>query len=106
MSRVFLGSESSVATGCKIDGMAFHDNYYTGEMNCELTTGEKYALANDLNHVDFLKIDVEGMDYRVLQGFGRSLKNIDVIQFEFGVFKYLLEISSTISISTLKKKTS
>jgi FkbM family methyltransferase len=36
------------------------------------------------SRIDFLKLDVEGHELRVLQGCGEALKNIKVIQFEFG----------------------
>ena len=49
-----------------------------------------------ITHVDFLKLDVEGAENRVLQGFANALQDrlIDVIQFEYGraniISKFLL----------------
>ena len=34
--------------------------------------------------IDFLKIDTEGFELQVLQGFGDHLQNIGIIQFEYG----------------------
>jgi len=37
-----------------------------------------------ITNIDFLKIDTEGYELDVLQGFEDSLKNIKIIQFEYG----------------------
>jgi FkbM family methyltransferase len=51
-----------------------------------LTTGDIYCAELDIESIDFLKIDVEGAEYQVLQGFVRMLRSnsIKVIQFEYG----------------------
>lgn len=51
-----------------------------------LTTGEIYIKEKSIDHIDFLKIDVEGWEYFVLKGFGTMLspRSISVIQFEYG----------------------
>jgi FkbM family methyltransferase len=51
-----------------------------------LTTGDIYCDEHKISFIDFLKIDVEGADHLVLQGFERMLTNkkIRVIQFEYG----------------------
>ncbi len=45
-----------------------------------------YIEKNNIRQIDFLKIDVEGWEYRVLLGFGQYLNPdfISVIQFEYG----------------------
>lgn len=53
--------------------------------NCEVITGKEYCELNNINKVDFLKIDVEGMETKVLTGFGDFLKNVRYIQFEYGI---------------------
>ena len=53
---------------------------------CKLVRGDEYMAANRISTVNFLKIDVEGMDHHVLHGFGNQLNNVAVIQFEYGVF--------------------
>ena len=78
--------ESTTATSCKIEGMEAHDQYYSSEYQCKTIMGFQYVAYNDINAIDFLKIDVEGMDYRVIAGFGEYISNIKVIQFEYGVF--------------------
>lgn len=53
--------------------------------NCEVVTGKEYCETNNIIKIDFLKIDVEGMETKVLLGFGDFLKNIRYIQFEYGI---------------------
>lgn len=48
-----------------------------------IRTGESFLKDNRIGKVDFLKIDVEGLESRVLAGFGSSLREIDVVQFEY-----------------------
>ena len=66
-------------------------NFWDGSISLEnketrVTTGDIYCEDHKIDFIDFLKIDVEGADHLVLQGFDRMLKNksIRVIQFEYG----------------------
>jgi FkbM family methyltransferase len=56
------------------------------EQKARVVTGADYAAENGITHIDFLKIDVEGMEDKVLNGFGRLLdqRAIDLVQFEYG----------------------
>lgn len=80
--------EDTTATACRIEGFNGHDDYYAGGKvyKCEATTGANYLSENNIEQIDLLKVDVEGMDYHVLAGFGDSLGKAKVIQFEYGVF--------------------
>jgi len=78
--------DSTVATACRIEGMKFHDEYYNSQIECEVSTGAQYLIDNNIKFIDFLKIDVEGMDLRVLRGFGDKLFLVRMIQFEYGIF--------------------
>ena len=51
-----------------------------------MKTGSDYLIDNNIETIDFLKIDVEGHDLNVLEGFDQYLKNVRIIQFEYGVF--------------------
>jgi FkbM family methyltransferase len=53
---------------------------------CRVQTGDGFCAEHGIDHVDFLKIDVEGLEGRVLAGFHRMLSSaqIDVVQFEYG----------------------
>jgi FkbM family methyltransferase len=52
---------------------------------CDVKSGLEYCNEKNITHIDFLKIDVEGMETKVLLGFGDILKNIRYIQFEYGI---------------------
>jgi FkbM family methyltransferase len=49
-------------------------------------SGDSYVSRKCIGHVDFLKIDVEGMEDKVLRGFEETIRRgaIDIIQFEYG----------------------
>lgn len=78
--------DSTVATACRIEGMKFHDDYYDSLLKCEVSTGSQYLTEHLIENIDFLKVDVEGMDLKVLKGFGSKLQSVKAIQFEYGVF--------------------
>jgi FkbM family methyltransferase len=56
------------------------------EIDAEVTTGTMYAEANGIEHVDILKVDVEGMEESVLRGFDPLFQKgaVDLVQFEYG----------------------
>jgi FkbM family methyltransferase len=43
-----------------------------------------YIIENNINTIDFLKIDTEGYELNVLKGFDEYLHNVNIIQFEYG----------------------
>lgn len=55
------------------------------EENVKLKNGDEYVYLNNINRIDLMKIDVEGWEMSVLQGFKNSFKNkiITACQFEF-----------------------
>lgn len=78
--------DTSTATGCKIDGMRFHDEYYNQEITCKVTRALDYLNEKNIESIDFLKVDVEGMDLKVIKGFKDKIRIVRVIQFEYGIF--------------------
>lgn len=54
--------------------------------DCAVRTGDDFCRERGITHIDFLKIDVEGLESRVLKGFAGMLeaRRIDLIQFEYG----------------------
>lgn len=66
---------------------SFHDSKKTYELRkAKILRGDDYLLQNGIDKVDLLKIDVEGAEMLVLQGFSEALRSsrIRVIQFEYG----------------------
>ncbi len=55
---------------------------------CTLQTGDAYLAQAGIARVDFLKIDVEGSEYKVINGFADAIATdrIQCIQFEYGAF--------------------
>lgn len=51
-----------------------------------MVDGQSYCASRKIETIDFLKIDTEGHEYKVLKGFGEVLeqKKICTIQFEYG----------------------
>lgn len=65
----------------------YHDGHTQPKLlKAAINTGNDYCKANSINGIDFLKIDVEGAEHLVLQGFSELLhkKAIKIIQFEYG----------------------
>ena len=79
---------SSAAVADSSGSLAAIRSGFGGEQlrECEVRTGDDYCRERGIEHVDFLKIDVEGLEKQVLQGFAGMLESgsIDVIQFEYG----------------------
>ena len=53
------------------------------EIVARVTTGDAYLRSRGITHVDLLKIDVEGAEFSVLEGFAESFAHdaIDMVQF-------------------------
>jgi FkbM family methyltransferase len=68
-------------------GAHIHDIPYETR-RAAVTTGDLYCGDHGIDHIDLLKIDVEGVEHRVLRGFEGMLyrRAIDVVQFEYGPF--------------------
>lgn len=58
------------------------------KIKVSLVNGDKYIIDNNIEEINFLKIDIEGMEYDALLGLKASLNNktIQLIQFEYGEF--------------------
>lgn len=56
------------------------DNHYWP--NIQLTTLDSFVKANNINQPDFIKIDTEGYDGRILIGSKETIKNCKYIQIE------------------------
>ena len=56
------------------------------EMPARVIRGDAYAAQHGIDHIDLLKIDVEGMEEPVLRGFDGLFARgaVDLVQFEYG----------------------
>jgi FkbM family methyltransferase len=61
-------------------------NFPCSEISGKIVAGDDYIRDNNIPYVDFLKIDVEGMEGEVLSGFRKAFAEhkIRIIQFEYG----------------------
>lgn len=52
----------------------------------ELVRGDDFMIENNIDSIDFLKLDIEGAEYDALLGFENCIKNgkVKAIQFEYG----------------------
>ena len=65
----------------------FHDDYSKFNIKkANVKSGDTYCKEKNIKFIDFLKIDTEGSEHLVLQGFSNMLSqnNIRLIQFEYG----------------------
>jgi FkbM family methyltransferase len=65
-----------------------HETYRSVSFEAVTTTLDVFAEQSGISNIDFLKIDVEGAEHRVLKGAERLLNDnkIGCIQFEYGAF--------------------
>jgi FkbM family methyltransferase len=54
-----------------------------GEQHLGLMTLEEYCAERKVNHIDYLKIDTEGYDYKVLMGGRNMIPKCHYIQYEY-----------------------
>ncbi|PRY84074.1 FkbM family methyltransferase [Mongoliibacter ruber] len=83
---IYVGPYDDISTTFKVKGTAAHEEYYSEELECKAFTGKEYMSSVGVEEIDFLKIDTEGNDFRVIKGFEEQIKKVKVIQFEYGIF--------------------
>lgn len=62
---------------------------------------DRYCDTNTIDHVDLLKIDVQGAEDRVLAGAAKMLPRIDIIQLEITFFSFYENCSGGNDIESL-----
>lgn len=53
------------------------DLYFEDEIDVEITRLDTFLIEAGYNHIDFIKIDAQGVDIKVLESLGDLLKNVD-----------------------------
>lgn len=51
------------------------DLYATGSVECQFMTLDQFVLENSVSQIEFLKIDVQGAEYSVIEGGAHTLKS-------------------------------
>ena len=88
-NNIGLGEKEEIKTLHRAS-RSTHNSFYTVESNTvpfpvQVSTLDLYCKKEEVDHIDFLKIDVEGHEFFVLKGAQESFKKqaIDYVQFEF-----------------------
>ncbi|VVB53202.1 Hexuronic acid methyltransferase AglP [uncultured archaeon] len=87
--KIYTYSDDKSSEHATIYKDVFHDLHKAAdrivEIECEVTTIDWYCDTNNIDYVDFLKIDTEGNEFEVLMGGTNmiSKNKIGIIQFEF-----------------------
>jgi FkbM family methyltransferase len=85
-ATVFFSSEDSGIATCIPNFFAQFHKIQPQKFEAKVSTGDRFCADNGIERIDFLKIDVEGYEHKVLKGFEGMLKEgkIKIIQFEYG----------------------
>lgn len=87
---IYFAEQSTTATSTIRDVLTIsapeHGIGAVTEVTARITTGDVYLREHGLDRVNFLKIDVEGAEFSVLQGFADAFARdaIELVQFEYG----------------------
>lgn len=54
------------------------------KVTLNIKKGKDYMAEKNITAIDFLKIDTEGYELGVLKGFEEQLRNVKIVQFEYG----------------------
>ena len=89
--EIYLFPSSTHSSLYDINGST---NKHTGKITIELIKGDSFVEDNNIDNIDFLKLDIEGAEYEAILGFENTFKSkrIKAVQFEY----------SYINISTKK----
>jgi FkbM family methyltransferase len=85
-ASVYFSPDKSAVTTCVPNFSEQFHNYQPQTFEAEVSIGDMFCANKGIKTIDFLKIDVEGYEHKVLKGFEGMLKkgNIKIIQFEYG----------------------
>ncbi len=72
-----------------LTGVGKEVNFTSKIAKCDVCKGDDYSKKKNISRINLLKIDAEGHDFNVLQGFSEYISKgrVDVIQFEY-TFKH------------------
>ena len=86
LQRVFMSKRHPTTSSTAPFVHDFDEDATFDEIECRFERGDEFLFQNDVGKVALLKLDVEGMESRVLHGFGSKFNPtfIEIIQFEHG----------------------
>jgi FkbM family methyltransferase len=96
MEMYYVPDYPNLTTALRLKESFQHDKYFAVPFDACVRSGDKYVADHRIAAVDFLKIDVEGAEYQVLEGLKSCLSEARVhcLQFEYCPFaiqtKFLL----------------
>lgn len=84
-SRITFGKSSESECSSKYSEALGDLNAYE---EVDIKCGDEFVREKQITHIDYLKIDAEGMDYEVLLGFKQTIADnkISIIQFEYSKY--------------------
>lgn len=85
------------------DSIGYAKTALNDGVDVTVVTGFDFCEKNEINKIDFLKIDTQGFEENVLLGFGEKLKNVGVITVEISFFDFYEKKSSFYEIEKLIK---
>lgn len=104
LHRTGLGDSNGVIQVHTYEGLSTHSSILdlrhsdkSSLVECPILRGDDFVTRHNIAQIDFLKIDVEGAENRVMAGFAQTLqqRKIKMIQFEYGraniLSKFLLK---------------
>ena len=71
---------SDINTG--MSSLRFSENNNYEQIEVDMICMKDFIAQNNISHIDFCKIDVEGMTWEVLDGFGKEISVVDCFQIE------------------------
>lgn len=83
---IFYDKEGSQLASLINRDLSFYDKDFNRSEEISVMRLDTYIRENNILHINLLKIDVEGLELRVLEGLGEFLtpEFVDFIQFEYG----------------------
>jgi len=85
-AKIYYNKESSGFSSLYKRNMSSYGFELNQSEEVRLMRMDDYIVENKIEHIDFIKIDIEGHELKAFHGFGKYLASefIDYIQFEYG----------------------
>lgn len=82
------------------DSVKEYEDTLNHERSVKIIRADEYMGSSNVNHIDLLKIDTQGFEPEVLEGFGDKLRDVDVIITELMFYDYY---ERSLSFSDIEK---